>query len=65
MSSKASTAGITLNTRHRALADTVELVSSMRFAITMFVMIAVAQPAHVFVKAMWFSISETWNAIVG
>ena len=37
-----STTGITLKTRHRALADTVELVSSMRFAITMFAMIMIA-----------------------
>ncbi len=37
-----STAGITLNTRRRALAEAVELVSSMRFAITMLVMIAIA-----------------------
>jgi hypothetical protein len=29
------------------------------------VMVAVAQPLHVFVKAMWFSLTETWNAIVG
>ena len=37
-----STTGIQLKTRHRALADAVELVSSMRFAITMLVMIAIA-----------------------
>src|SRR4051812_5914691 len=37
-----STTGIALKTRHRALAETVELVSSMRFAITMLVMIAIA-----------------------
>jgi cytochrome c biogenesis protein len=37
-----STTGIELKTRHRALADAVELVSSMRFAITMLVMIAIA-----------------------
>ncbi|MCG2584900.1 cytochrome c biogenesis protein ResB [Massilia sp. TS11] len=36
------TSGITLNTRRRALADTVELLSSMRFAITLLVMIAIA-----------------------
>ncbi len=36
-----STTGIELKTRHRTLADAVELVSSMRFAITMFVMIMV------------------------
>ncbi|MES2015157.1 MAG: cytochrome c biogenesis protein ResB [Pseudomonadota bacterium] len=37
-----STTGISIRTRHRALADAVELVSSMRFAITMLVMIAIA-----------------------
>lgn len=37
-----STTGIQLKTRHRALGDAVELVSSMRFAITMLVMIAIA-----------------------
>ncbi|MES2323723.1 MAG: cytochrome c biogenesis protein ResB [Pseudomonadota bacterium] len=37
-----STSGIELKTRHRGLADAVELVSSMRFAITMLVMIAIA-----------------------
>jgi len=43
--------------------DMILLVVAALFA--MFVMIAVAQPAHVFVKAMWFSITETWNAVVG
>ncbi len=43
--------------------DMILLVVAALFA--MFVMVAVAQPAHVFVKAMWFSITETWNAIVG
>ncbi|MES2319734.1 MAG: cytochrome c biogenesis protein ResB [Pseudomonadota bacterium] len=37
-----STTGIELKTRHRSLADAVELVSSMRFAISMLVMIAIA-----------------------
>ena len=37
-----STTGIELKTRHRALADAVELVSSMRFAISMLVMVAIA-----------------------
>ena len=37
-----STTGIELKTRHRALAEAVELVSSMRFAISMLVMIAIA-----------------------
>ena len=37
-----STTGITLKTKHRALADAVELMSSMRFAITMLVMIMIA-----------------------
>ena len=43
--------------------DMVLLVVAALFA--MFVMVAVAQPLHVFVKAMWFSLTETWNAIVG
>ncbi len=43
--------------------DMILLVVAALFA--MFVMIAVAQPAHVFVKAMWFSLTETWNAILG
>jgi cytochrome c biogenesis protein len=37
-----STTGIELKTRRRGLAETVELVSSMRFAITLLVMIAIA-----------------------
>ena len=37
-----STTGIELKTRHRALAETIELISSMRFAITMLVMIMIA-----------------------
>jgi len=37
-----STAGIELKTRSRAVAETVELVSSMRFAISMLVMVAIA-----------------------
>ncbi|HEY0065429.1 MAG TPA: cytochrome c biogenesis protein ResB, partial [Telluria sp.] len=37
-----STTGIELKTRHRTVADFVELVSSMRFAITMLVMIMIA-----------------------
>jgi uncharacterized membrane-anchored protein len=43
--------------------DVVLLVVAALFA--MIVMIAVAQPLHVFVKAMWFSITETWNAVAG
>jgi uncharacterized membrane-anchored protein len=43
--------------------DMVLLVVAALFA--MLVMVAVAQPLHVFVKAMWFSLTETWNAIVG
>jgi uncharacterized membrane-anchored protein len=43
--------------------DMILLVVAALFA--MFVMVAVAQPLHVFVKAMWFSLTETWNAIVG
>jgi len=41
MSSPATT-GIQLNTRRRALAETVELISSMRFAIALLAMIAIA-----------------------
>lgn len=43
--------------------DMILLVVAALFA--MMVMIAVAQPLHVFVKATWFSLTETWNAIVG
>jgi len=25
----------------------------------------VAQPLHVFVKAAWFTLTETWNAVGG
>ena len=45
-----STTGIELKTRHRALADAVELVSSMRFAISMLVMIAIASIIGTVVK---------------
>ncbi len=45
-----STSGIVLSTRNRALADTVELVSSMRFAISMLVMIAIASIMGTVVK---------------
>jgi uncharacterized membrane-anchored protein len=43
--------------------DMVLLVVAALFA--MIVMIAVAQPLHVFLEATWFTITETWNAIVG
>jgi len=43
--------------------DMMLLVVAALFA--MVVMVAVAQPLHVFVKAMWFSLTETWNALVG
>ena len=45
-----STTGIELKTKNRALADTVELVSSMRFAISMLVMIAIASIMGTVVK---------------
>ena len=45
-----STAGITLKTQRRALAEAVELLSSMRFAITMLVMIAIASIIGTVVK---------------
>jgi uncharacterized membrane-anchored protein len=43
--------------------DVLLLVVAALFA--MIVMVAVAQPLHVFVKATWFSLTETWNAIFG
>lgn len=43
--------------------DMILLVVAALFA--MMVMVAVAQPLHVFVKATWFTLTETWNAIVG
>lgn len=43
--------------------DMVLLVVAALFA--MLVMVAVAQPLHVFVEATWFTLTETWNAIVG
>jgi cytochrome c biogenesis protein len=45
-----STTGIELKTRHRALAEAVELVSSMRFAITMLAMVAIAATIGTVVK---------------
>ena len=43
--------------------DVVLLVAAALFA--MLVMVAVAQPLHVFVRALWFTLVETWHAIVG
>jgi uncharacterized membrane-anchored protein len=43
--------------------DMVLLVVAALFA--MIVMVAVAQPLHVFVKATWFTLTESWNAVVG
>ena len=43
--------------------DMILLVVAALFA--MLVMVAVAQPLHVFVKATWFTLTETWNAIAG
>ncbi len=43
--------------------DMVLLVVAALFA--MIVMITVAQPLHVFVKATWFTITETWKAVGG
>ncbi len=43
--------------------DMILLVVAALFA--MIVMVAVAQPLHVFVKAVWFTLTETWNAIGG
>jgi uncharacterized membrane-anchored protein len=43
--------------------DVVLLVVAALFA--MIVMIAVAQPLHVFVRATWFTLTESWNAVLG
>ncbi|HEX2117693.1 MAG TPA: putative cytokinetic ring protein SteA [Acidimicrobiales bacterium] len=43
--------------------DVVLLVVAALFA--MIVMVAVAQPLHVFVKATWFTLTESWNAVIG
>ena len=43
--------------------DVVLLVMAALFA--MIVMVAVAQPLHVFIKAMWFTLVETWHTVVG
>ncbi len=43
--------------------DMMLLVVAALFA--MIVMIAVAQPLHVFLEATWFTVTETWNAILG
>ncbi len=44
-------------------ADVVLLVVAALFAMLM--MVAAAQPLHVFVRALWFTLAETWHAIVG
>jgi uncharacterized membrane-anchored protein len=43
--------------------DMVLLVVAALFA--MVVMVAVAQPLHVFVKATWFTLTESWRAVTG
>lgn len=43
--------------------DMVFLVGAALF--TMMVMVAVAQPLHVFLDAIWFSVGETWRTLVG
>ena len=43
--------------------DVVLLVMAALFA--MIVMVAVAQPLHVFIKAMWFTLVETWHTVLG
>jgi hypothetical protein len=30
----------------------------------MIMMVAVAQPLHVFVNALWFSLQETWRTLL-
>ena len=44
-------------------ADVVLLVVAAMFAMLM--MVAVAQPLHVFLNAMWFTLVETWHTVVG
>ena len=43
--------------------DVILLVVAALFAMLM--MVAVAQPLHVFVKATWFTLTESWNAVFG
>jgi uncharacterized membrane-anchored protein len=42
--------------------DVILLVVAALFAMIM--MVAVAQPLHVFVKALWFTLVETWHTLV-
>jgi len=42
--------------------DLVFLVAAALF--TMLMMVAVAQPLHVFVRALWFSLQETWRTLL-
>ncbi len=44
-------------------ADVLLLVVAALFAMLM--MVAAAQPLHVFVRAMWFTLVETWHTILG
>jgi uncharacterized membrane-anchored protein len=43
--------------------DMVFLVAAAMFS--MLVMVAVAQPLHVFVRAVWFTVTEAWQGLVG
>jgi uncharacterized membrane-anchored protein len=43
--------------------DVVLLVMAALFAMIM--MVAVAQPLHVFIKALWFTLVETWHTVLG
>lgn len=43
--------------------DLLFLVAAALFA--MVVMVAVAQPLHVFIRATWLSLQDTWRAIIG
>jgi uncharacterized membrane-anchored protein len=43
--------------------DVVLLVMAALFAMIM--MVAVAQPLHVFIKALWFTLTESWHTVVG
>jgi uncharacterized membrane-anchored protein len=43
--------------------DVVLLVVAALFAMIM--MVAVAQPLHVFVRAVWFTLTESWHTVAG
>ena len=51
--------GWELNTEKEAMF----LVAAALFAMLM--MVAVAQPLHVFLRATWLSLQDTWRALIG